>query len=161
MGPGTSPISSRKTVPVSACSNLPGLVVLAPVKAPFSYPNNSLSIRFSGMAVQLIFTSSRVIPMSGDQIRLALAVFFGSATAVAVILMLGLAGWLDGVLYSPLEFKLSCQATGAVAVNRTGWEAVTVARGGLIRSSAGLQLGQSTCHCQRMTSSRIAAQTTQ
>ena len=34
--PGTSPISSRNTVPVSACSNLPGLVVLAPVNAPFS-----------------------------------------------------------------------------------------------------------------------------
>src|ERR1019366_5094508 len=57
MEAGTSPISSRKTVPVSACSNLPGLVFIAPVKAPFSNPNSSLSIRFSGMAVQLIFTN--------------------------------------------------------------------------------------------------------
>ena len=36
MAAGTSPISSRNTVPVSACSNLPGLVMLAPVNAPFS-----------------------------------------------------------------------------------------------------------------------------
>src|ERR1022692_1671074 len=57
MDAGTSPISSRKTVPVSACSNLPGLVLIAPVKAPFSNPNSSLSIRFSGRAVQLIFTN--------------------------------------------------------------------------------------------------------
>src|ERR1039457_6571129 len=57
MEAGTSPISSRKTVPVSACSNLPGLVFIAPVKAPFSNPNSSLSIRFSGRAVQLIFTN--------------------------------------------------------------------------------------------------------
>ena len=31
----------------------------APVNAPFSYPNNSLSIRFSGRAVQLILTKGR------------------------------------------------------------------------------------------------------
>src|ERR1035441_1420314 len=104
---------------------------------------------------------SRVIPMSGDQIRLALAVCFGSASAVAAILMVGLAGSAGGVLYSPLEFKSPCQATGAEAVNRTGWDAVTVASGGLMRSSAGLQLGQTASHCQRRMASRMAAQTTQ
>ena len=38
-----SPISSRKTVPPSATSNLPFLRYCAPVKAPFSWPNSSLS----------------------------------------------------------------------------------------------------------------------
>src|ERR1035437_8698865 len=42
-GGGSSPISSRKTVPPSATSSLPFLVAIAPVKAPFSCPNNSLS----------------------------------------------------------------------------------------------------------------------
>ncbi len=36
-----SPISSRNSVPPSACSNRPALRVLAPVKAPFSWPNSS------------------------------------------------------------------------------------------------------------------------
>src|ERR1017187_8728031 len=99
----------------------------------------------------MVCCGSRVNPTSGDQIRLALAVFLGSAIAVAVILILGLGGCVGGVLYSPLEFKLSCQVTGAVAVNRTGWEAVTVSSGGLIRSSAGLQLGQSNSHRPRRT----------
>ena len=48
-----SPISSRKMVPPSAMSNFPGLKLVAPVKAPFSWPNNSLSSRSSGMAAQL------------------------------------------------------------------------------------------------------------
>ena len=49
-----SPISSKNTVPPSASSNFPGLVVVAPVKAPFTCPKSSLSKRFSGMAPQLI-----------------------------------------------------------------------------------------------------------
>ena len=36
MGKGISPTSSRKIVPVSACSNFPGLGRVAPVKAPRS-----------------------------------------------------------------------------------------------------------------------------
>src|ERR1017187_3381420 len=46
MDAGTSPISSRKTVPVSACSNLPGLEVMAPVEAPFSKRNSGRSSAF-------------------------------------------------------------------------------------------------------------------
>ena len=50
-------ISSIKSVPLSAISNLPFLPVLfAPVKAPPSYPNNSDSIRVSGKAVAFILT---------------------------------------------------------------------------------------------------------
>ena len=52
-----SPISSKKMVPLSATSNLPRFLVVAPVKAPFSWPNSSLSISSSGMAAQ--FTSMR------------------------------------------------------------------------------------------------------
>ena len=63
-----SPISSRKRVPSSASSKSPFLVAAAPVKAPFSYPNNSLSIRVSGKAAQLNinegFGGSRTSPMN-------------------------------------------------------------------------------------------------
>src|ERR1039458_319541 len=49
-----SPISSRKMVPWLHCSNLPMRWAAAPVKAPFSWPNNSLSSRFSGMAADAL-----------------------------------------------------------------------------------------------------------
>ena len=49
-----SPISSRKIVPPLAISNLPILRACAPVKAPFSEPNNSFSSSSPGMAAQLI-----------------------------------------------------------------------------------------------------------
>ena len=39
-------------VPWSAASNLPILSLTAPVKAPFMWPNSSLSRRLSGMAPQ-------------------------------------------------------------------------------------------------------------
>ena len=50
-----SPISSKKIVPLSATSNLPARSFTAEVKAPFTWPNNSLSINSLGMAAQ--FTS--------------------------------------------------------------------------------------------------------
>jgi len=46
----TSPISSRKIVPWPASSNFPLFPDMAPVKAPFSWPNSSLSSRGSGRA---------------------------------------------------------------------------------------------------------------
>ncbi len=45
--------SSSSSVPPLASSNLPMRLATAPVKAPFSWPNNSLSSRFSGIAAQL------------------------------------------------------------------------------------------------------------
>ena len=51
-----SPISSMKSVPPSACSNLPLRCLIAEVKAPFSCPKSSLSISSEGMAAQ--FTST-------------------------------------------------------------------------------------------------------
>ena len=50
---GMSPISSRNSVPPSACSNRPTLRALAPVNAPFSWPNSSLSISSRGIAAML------------------------------------------------------------------------------------------------------------
>jgi len=50
---GSSPISSRKIVPLCARSNRPRFFESAPVKAPFSWPNSSLSISVSGIAPQL------------------------------------------------------------------------------------------------------------
>ena len=49
-----SPTSSRKMVPPLHCSNLPMRRRSAPVKAPFSWPNSSLSSRLSGMAAQFM-----------------------------------------------------------------------------------------------------------
>src|SRR3970282_528930 len=51
-----SPISSRKIVPRSACSNLPTCFSVAPVKDPFSWPKSSDSISSSGMAAQFTWT---------------------------------------------------------------------------------------------------------
>ena len=55
-----SPISSRKSVPPSASSNFPCRRAAAPVKAPFSWPNSSLSIRESGRAAQ--FSATKGMP---------------------------------------------------------------------------------------------------
>ncbi|MNP80003.1 hypothetical protein D3C76_1779650 [compost metagenome] len=50
---GISPISSNKIVPLLASSNNPAFPdVLAPVKAPFSYPKSSDSMRLAGIAEQ-------------------------------------------------------------------------------------------------------------
>ena len=45
--------SSRSSVPLFASSNRPSRRSVAPVKAPRSWPKNSLSIRFSWIAAQL------------------------------------------------------------------------------------------------------------
>ena len=52
-------ISSRNSVPPLACSNFPAAWRSAPVKAPFSCPNNSLSRSVSGNAAQLTATNGR------------------------------------------------------------------------------------------------------
>ena len=57
---GMSPISSRNSVPPSACSKRPALRALAPVKAPFSCPNSSDSIRSRGIAAMLTATNGPV-----------------------------------------------------------------------------------------------------
>ena len=54
---GISPISSKKIVPPSACSNNPLCSFKAPVKAPFSWPNNMSSIKCSGIAAQFKATN--------------------------------------------------------------------------------------------------------
>src|SRR5580698_8234628 len=48
-----SPISSRKSVPPSAIWNRPLVCAHAPVKAPLSWPNSSLSSKVLGIAAQL------------------------------------------------------------------------------------------------------------
>ena len=60
MGAAIVSTSSRNRVPPSASSILPARLCTAPVKAPFSYPNNSLSKSVSGKAPQLIATNCRV-----------------------------------------------------------------------------------------------------
>ena len=52
-----SPISSRNSVPPSACSKRPRRMVCAPVKAPRSWPNSSLSSKSLGMAAVLMATN--------------------------------------------------------------------------------------------------------
>jgi hypothetical protein len=60
---GSSPISSRKSVPPSASSKSPRLSAsrLASVNAPFLWPKSSLSMRFPGMAPQLTATKGRLL----------------------------------------------------------------------------------------------------
>ena len=53
---GRSPISSRNSVPPCASTNLPVCLSVAPVKAPFSWPNRIVSTRLSGIAPQLTVT---------------------------------------------------------------------------------------------------------
>ena len=55
-GSGSSPTSSRKSVPDPATSKSPGFASTAPVKLPFSWPKSSLSMSPSGMAPQLMAT---------------------------------------------------------------------------------------------------------
>ena len=56
MSSGSSATSSRNSVPPSASWNLPMCAGVAPVKAPFSWPNRIDSTRFSGIAPQLTAT---------------------------------------------------------------------------------------------------------
>ncbi len=49
---GSSPISSRNNVPPRARSKAPSCSACAPVKAPRSWPNSSLSTRFAGTEPQ-------------------------------------------------------------------------------------------------------------
>ena len=53
---GSSPISSRSSVPPLAIWKRPARSRLAPVKAPFTWPNSSLSSSPAGMAAQLMVT---------------------------------------------------------------------------------------------------------
>jgi hypothetical protein len=52
-----SPISSRNSVPPSACLSRPSRAPAAPVKAPCSCPNSSLSSSPSASAAQCSLTS--------------------------------------------------------------------------------------------------------
>ena len=54
---GSSPTSSRNSVPPEASTNLPMWRSVAPVKAPFSWPNRIDSTRLSGIAPQLTATN--------------------------------------------------------------------------------------------------------
>src|SRR3989475_1531716 len=60
-----SPTSSRKTVPPSASSKRPSRCSAAPVKAPFSWPNSSLSSSVSGIAAQ--FTATNGLLRRGER----------------------------------------------------------------------------------------------
>jgi hypothetical protein len=57
MSSGSSATSSRNSVPPLASWNLPMCLAVAPVNAPFSWPNRMLSTRFSGSAPQLTATN--------------------------------------------------------------------------------------------------------
>ena len=64
---GMSPISSRNSVPPSACSKRPRRCCCAPVKEPRSWPNSSDSSRSLGIAAVLIamngFGRARTVPV--------------------------------------------------------------------------------------------------
>ncbi len=70
---GISASSSSSSVPCCASSKQPARRSTAPVKAPFSCPNSSLSIRVSGIAAQLMATNgaaasrAEVVDGPGDE----------------------------------------------------------------------------------------------
>ena len=66
-----SPTSSRNSVPPSASSNFPARSANAPVKLPFMWPNNSLSISSVGIAAQ--FTSTNGPRARGESAWIARA----------------------------------------------------------------------------------------
>ena len=57
MASGSSPTSSRNSVPPCACVNRPARVALAPVNDPSRWPKNSDSIISGGIAAQLTGTN--------------------------------------------------------------------------------------------------------
>ena len=63
---GSSPISSKNIVPPLTVSKYPFLLSTAPVKEPFSCPNNSESIVPSGMAPQ--FTAIKGLCFLADKL---------------------------------------------------------------------------------------------
>ena len=73
-GGGMSPISSRNSVPPVAARTCRSSASRAPVNAPFSWPNSSLSSSVSGIAAQLIATNGpfarglSCVDRAGDQL---------------------------------------------------------------------------------------------
>ena len=76
-----SAISSRKTVPPSAASSRPGLSLIAPVKAPRTWPNSSLSSSSSESVVQLTTTNGRSLARTPSMDLAREHVFAGAALA--------------------------------------------------------------------------------
>jgi hypothetical protein len=68
---GSSATSSRNRVPPSAAWNRPSLSAWAPVKLPFLWPKNSLSISSAGIAPQFTGTNGPLAraPSLVDQAR--------------------------------------------------------------------------------------------
>ncbi len=71
IGIGMSPISSRNRVPPWASSKRPRRAAMAPVKAPFSWPNSSLSSSSAGMAPQLMGTKGPALRVDSSWMALA------------------------------------------------------------------------------------------
>ena len=99
-------------MPPSASSNLPRRAEVAPVKAPFSWPNSSLSISSVGIAAQLTFTNGPVgerafgVDVRGQQF-LAGARFADEQHARIA------AGRHGGLLEHPLERRAGSDHSGA------------------------------------------------
>ena len=87
---GTSSMSSRKIVPPCASSNRPGRSLIAPVKAPRSWPNSSDSISVSERMAQLTGTNglcrrrAGLVDEVGDQLLAGAGLAGDQHAAVAV-----------------------------------------------------------------------------
>src|SRR6266545_4226964 len=92
-----SPISSRKSVPPSASSNLPRRRATAPVKAPRSWPKSSDSISSSGTAAQL--TSTKGPSARVDRAWMARATSSLPEPLSPLAILLLEAGMLEGALH--------------------------------------------------------------
>ncbi len=79
---GMSPISSRKSVPLSALTKRPRWSAMAPVNEPLVWPKSSLSRSVSGMAPQLIATNGWFGPRAGAVDRAREELLAGAALAL-------------------------------------------------------------------------------
>src|ERR1035438_7484039 len=102
-----SPISSRNTVPPSAISNFPFLRYCAPVKAPFSWPNNSLSSGGSVIGLQFM-EATHASGVNGANHQL----FAGSALAGDQDVGIGGADGFNGFEYFAHRRTLSHELAG-------------------------------------------------
>ena len=140
-----SPISSRNSVPPLATSTLPMVCLWAPVKAPRSWPNNSLSSRFSGIAAQLMATKRCLLrPLRSCSARasssLPVPLSPSSSTEMSV-----------DATFSIVRHSFSI-ASSAAMMPAIGDRSGSIARRRFSRSSAAMRAARSTSSCSTSTS---------
>ena len=134
----TSPISSRKIVPLSASSKRPSLRLMAPVNAPFSWPNSSDSSSVSVSAPQFTFTNGPAGPLGTGVDGPRHQLLAGARFAVDVHRRVGGRDLLDGLEHrasSPASRRRSRRSDRGRRRRRAGPRSPPATRSSARRSS--------------------------